>query len=112
MKTKKATLCAIPLLLMVLLIVPLVCTDDSTAQDDDLLVSRIEIPETENAFTYFSQAVEKIYWPEDEGELIQNILDGEEWDSSFVAELISKNEQSFNLLEEGLTYSNLSSSCS
>ncbi len=80
--------------------------DDLTAEDDDLLVSRIAIPETENAFTYFNQAVEKIYWPEDKEGLIFDIIDGEEWDTSFIAELISQNEQSFNLLEEGLTYSN------
>ena len=39
-------------------------------------------------------------------ELIRNILDGEKWDANFIAELISQNEQSLNLLEEGLTYPN------
>lgn len=76
--------------------------DELPWEDNDLRVTRLVIPEKENAFYYFSRSGEKIYWPEEEQERILDILEGKEWDREFADDLLGKNEEAFALLDEGL----------
>ena len=83
--------------------------DEAPSKDDDLKITRLEIPEKENAFYYFNQVSTNIYWPEDKDkkEYIINILKGESWYPKFIDELLEKNEEAFKYFEQGLACSNL-----
>lgn len=79
--------------------------DESPPKDDDLRLPRIEILEKENAFYPLGQAIEKMYWPKEKAELIDNIIKDQEWDSKFVEELITKNKETFHYFNKVLTFS-------
>ena len=79
--------------------------DCSPPQNDDLQVARLDIVDEENAFYYFNQAIEKIYWPEDKEKLIVDMVTGKEWNSNLAKELIEKNEGVFECLDQGLAHS-------
>jgi len=81
--------------------------DEPPPKDDDLQVTRLEIPEEENAFYYFDQAIQKLYWPEDKEKQILSILDGKEWDAEFANELLKKNKEVFEYFEQGLACSRI-----
>lgn len=80
--------------------------DELPPQDDDLQVSRMDIPEEENGFYYFNQSIGKTYWPEDDEEylVIMDILMGEEWDAELVDELMERNQESFSYFDEVFRY--------
>ncbi len=76
-------------------------------EDGDLRVWRLDIPDDENAFTYFSLAAEQVYWPEDEeaDERIWALLDDELWDEDLVHELLERNAEALEYLKQGLARS-------
>ncbi len=78
--------------------------DDPPPEDDDLRVQREEIPEAENAYPCFCLAAESLQWPEEKQkkERLDAVLDGQEWDAEFVAELLEANEEALADLEHGL----------
>ena len=79
-----------------------VLMDESAPKDDDLRVSRLDVPGAENAFHYFNKAANKLYWPEDKEKQILMIVNDEQWDSKFVDKLIEKNAEVFDHFEQGL----------
>lgn len=82
--------------------------DELPPQDDDLQISRVDIPEKENGFYYFNQSIGKTYLPEDDEEylVIMDILMGEEWDAELVDELMERNQESFSYFDEVFRYPN------
>lgn len=107
MKKRKRVLLSIAIatgVLSVSIIAGIVCllTDHSPPEDGDLRVSRADIPDVENAFHYFDKAAEKLYWPEDEEEQIVGMVEDKNWDSKLVDELVERNGEVFDYLEQGL----------
>jgi len=101
--------------------------DESPPDDSDLRVERLDIPDDQNAFTYFEQVAQVLYWPgyeppEDEDEeerdevsddaeakaeqekkaLLDRMLEGETWDENLATEILERNEETFVLFEKGL----------
>lgn len=76
--------------------------DEPPIDDSDLWLSKIEIPEQENAFYSLIQAAEKISLPQGKFELFTKMAEGEEWDSAFAKELIKNNEDVFGYFEKAL----------
>jgi len=67
----------------------------------DLAVKRLKVPEKENAFTYFNEATNSLYWPE-QTSLVTDFLDGKQYDDKVITEIIAKNADSLKLIEQGL----------
>ncbi|MDP2864282.1 MAG: hypothetical protein Q8N73_01315, partial [bacterium] len=98
--------------------------DEPFPDDSDLWLSKIEIPKEENAFYYLAPYLSQpekeiileywpeekerlkeereIYWPEEKEELIENIIEGKEWDAEFVKDLIKNNDQVFEDFEKAI----------
>ena len=77
--------------------------DEPPPNDEDLRISLLDIPDEENGFYYFEQAAEKVYWPEDKEDVLLAMLKGEEeLDAELVQEVLAKNREAFELLEQGL----------
>jgi hypothetical protein len=55
----------VPLLALAVLVVA-ISIDEPPPADDDLRVVRLEIPDDQNAFTYFQQAIDKLDLPKDD----------------------------------------------
>ncbi len=73
--------------------------------DSDLRLTRVEIPEEENAFFLFAEIAEKmdiIY--EREGVYFDEMYYGEKWDQEFAQELIDNNQEVFELFEKVLEF--------
>jgi len=119
----------IGLIIFVLFLNVFLGRDDPPLDDSDLRISKIEIPEEENAFydlapykntrlneelkeiiveDYWPEGKEKIkeekeiYWPSEKLELIEGILEREAWDESFVEELLERNKEVFDDFEKAL----------
>ena len=80
-------------------------SDELPPKTDDLRVAVLDIPDKDNAFHYFNQAAQSIYWPKDKEPLVLSILEGEKWDLKLVDELVGKNAETFRYVEEGLACS-------
>jgi hypothetical protein len=100
----------------------LLLMDDAPPEDADLQVRRLEIPDEENAFTYFQRAIEKLDLPSheqadqgveaateqghadslSEAERWDRIVDGEAWDNILVKEVLKRNEAALALWEQGI----------
>ena len=79
--------------------------DEPFPRDDDLWLSKIEIPEEEkNAFYYLQKAGEKLNLPEEKEkfELFSKMAEGKKWDSQFAKELIEKNKEAFGYFEKAI----------
>ena len=81
--------------------------DDPPPNDADLRLERLNIPDKENAFTYFELAGENVYeLPEIEGEEGQTkfyaMMRGEAWDEELAERVLNGNEKAFEYLEQGL----------
>lgn len=96
--------------------------DEPWPEDNDLWLQKIEIPKEENAFYYFTpyfsqsdkeiilrywpeekeklKEEKEIYWPVEQTELIYNIIQGKEWDTELVKDLLKNNEQVFRDFEK------------
>jgi len=101
-----AAVVLIPALAVVIIIACLGGFSDAPPPDDaDLRITYLDIPDEDNAVTYFTQAAEKLYWPEDKEKryLVWEMLEGEaSWDSEFVESLLENNADTFRYLEQGL----------
>ena len=77
--------------------------DDPPPDDADLRIPYKEIPDEENAFTYFNKAIGELHNPStEEKEQFYAILDGESWDEAFVEAFLAKNGRWCEYIEEGL----------
>ena len=76
--------------------------DDPPPNDDDLQVTRSAVPGEDNAFTYFDQAGQAAYWPEERGEELQSILAGEVWNADLVSEVLDRNQEGLEYFEQGM----------
>jgi len=78
--------------------------DAPPPQDDDLRVRRLDIPDEQNGYHDFSLAAERLDWPDDEQaeDGLFAMLDGEEWDEAVVSDLLERNREAFECLQEGL----------
>ena len=75
---------------------------DIAAPDiSNLSIQQVQIPDQENAYTYFHEAVDSLCWPQDDS-LLSSILYKQTWDEDFVNELLSKNQKTLDLIEKGL----------
>ena len=79
--------------------------DESSPYDVDLQITRLNIPDNDNAIYYFKQASEKLNMPdgeEDRYELINNMFNKKNWDSTSFDVLMKNNEETFKYFEQGL----------
>lgn len=80
-------------------------SDEPAPNDADLRITFADVPDEENAITYFSLAAEKLYLPEEKekSKRIREMLAGEaSWDAELAEGLIEKNKETFPYLEQGL----------
>jgi len=76
--------------------------DEPPPDDADLRLPRLEIPDEENAFTYFQLACDALTYSDADEEKIDSMREGDEWDAAFVEELLSKNNETFDFLAKGM----------
>ncbi|MCX5674795.1 MAG: hypothetical protein NTX87_07290 [Planctomycetota bacterium] len=76
--------------------------DEDPPDDSDLLVTREDVPEDENAFTFFQQAAQNLYWPADLGEPLYGLANDDSWDEQLAHDVLDRNRGTFALLEQGL----------
>lgn len=97
--------------------------DELPPEDRDLLLSKVEISTKENALYHFlpyydslskerilayywPEAKEKlkeskeIYWPTNQRERIEEIINGKEWDEKLTKDIVEKNQESFEDFEK------------
>jgi hypothetical protein len=67
----------------------------------DLAVYRPEIPPEANAYTYFVSATNAFYWPTNSA-VVTDYIDGDSVDQHEVADVISKNEATFDLIKRAI----------
>jgi len=81
--------------------------DDPPPNDADLRLARLDIPDDENAFTYFDLACDALSYSDADEEKINSMLEGDEWDPALVDEVLSENEQMFEHLAKGMVCSRI-----
>lgn len=75
--------------------------DIAPPNTSDLVPDRPEVADVDNAFTYFTEAIAAADWPEAD-ELLYEILDDKKSDPAYVADLLSRNRETLELIERGL----------
>jgi len=71
--------------------------------DEDLWLVREPMPQAENSFIVFQQAIESLDWPEQLlGNRIVAMTEGTEWDESFVKGFLERNEKALALFDRGI----------
>ncbi len=95
---------AVLVLLPIIVVIVMSCIPDEPPPNDaDLRITWVDIPDEENAVYHFGLAAEKLWCPEENEELIWDMLEDEaKWDTAFVEELIDNNRATFADLERGL----------
>ena len=77
--------------------------DEDPPDDSDMQVTWADIPEADNAFTYFNQAAQKLYWPdENRTKPLLGMLSGETWDDALAKEVLERNSETLALFEKGM----------
>jgi len=77
--------------------------DEDPPDDSDMQVTWTEIPEADNAFTYFNQAAQKLYWPDEKrSEPLDGMLGGKTWDDALAKEVLEHNSETLALFEKGM----------
>ena len=77
--------------------------DEDPPDDSDMQVTWAEIPEADNALTYFNQAEQKLYWPDENRTMpLVGMLSGETWDDALAKEVLERNREAFALFEKGM----------
>ena len=113
-------------LLLVLIAVAIIYSvDEAPPNDADLRIARLNVPDEENAFTYFRRAAEKLSWPEERKDELTSFIEGkakyadepnesdasaqqaEPWDAKLVDDLLAKNDEVFGLMNKGLACSKM-----
>ena len=94
---------------LILLTIAAVCSilvylgkDEPPPNDADLRLARLNIPDEENAFTYFDLASNALSYSDADREKTDSMLEGDEWDAEFVEELLSTNKEMFDFLAKGM----------
>ncbi|MBN1916805.1 MAG: hypothetical protein JW889_02760 [Verrucomicrobia bacterium] len=80
---------------------------DALAPDDaDLRPTSERIPDSENAFTFFADAVAALDWPThyNDNKRLEGLLVGDGWDDALAADTVARNEGIFDIIEQGLAY--------
>ncbi|MGD9873797.1 MAG: hypothetical protein AB7T27_05960 [Kiritimatiellia bacterium] len=67
----------------------------------DLMPERTEIAPDQNAYTYFIAATNSLYWPTNKI-LVVDYLDGKSADKSVIQDIITRNDETLRLLDEGI----------
>jgi len=89
----------------------LLLSQDVSFDDSDLLLEKIRVPETENAFSVFERAtnemesIESFDLSAEEHEKMVEILEGGEWDAELVESAVSKNSGALLYIDEFLQFS-------
>jgi hypothetical protein len=78
--------------------------DIPKVDDSDLLLSKVEIPEEENAYYPLKEAVSKIYIPPEKIKAIDEIVYKDTWDKEFIEELLEKNKEVFEIFKKATEY--------
>jgi hypothetical protein len=78
--------------------------DSPPPKDDDLKPVRLEVPDSENAFTYLNFPDEKLYYPKDEEKQkrYNNLEAGKIWDEELAKEAIEHNKELMELFHKGM----------
>ncbi|HUW31585.1 MAG TPA: hypothetical protein VM223_08220 [Planctomycetota bacterium] len=109
---KRSTFAAlnITLALVVIIVISLVLFltwDESPPNDADLRLARLNIPEDDNAFTWYEKAREKLQYTDDEQDKLNPILEPEdqvpgpdEW--ALAADVVEHNAEVFDLIGRGI----------
>lgn len=78
--------------------------DEPPPLDNDLRVTRLNLPDQENAFYYFNQAIQN-YNLVKENKNFKEFIDPEkEWDQKQAEEIVAVNSETFRLISEALRY--------
>ena len=89
--------------------VALVCAwafiDAPRPDDADLRITYDDIPDEENAFTYFNRAAEELTWPKGfrSGRDLEDLLEDDGWDARLAAKILMPNKKVFDLIKRGLS---------
>lgn len=67
----------------------------------DLVIGRLSLPDTENAYTYFIAATNSLFWPSNSC-YVGDILHGREENDGLVSDLIANNDETIEIIREGL----------
>jgi hypothetical protein len=78
--------------------------DIPRVDDNDLLLSKVEIPKEENSYYLLKEAVSKIYIPPEKIKTIDDIVYKDTWDKKFVEELLEKNKDVLKIFEKATEY--------
>lgn len=76
--------------------------DTSPSDTSDLLADKLSPVSSDNAFVYFTQAYDKLIWPEKDTKL-RSALYEQSWDNDYADELLKHNGSALALLDRGLT---------
>jgi len=78
--------------------------DASPPQDADLMPTRLQIPDEENAFYRLELAATELKWPADDAgrEHIWDLCEGEAWDEDFARDLLSQNAKTLEHFQRAL----------
>jgi hypothetical protein len=99
---KKKILIALAVLVVILVVAVVVITMDAAPPDDsDLLPRREEIADERNAYPVLQEACEKLYWPTG-ATALEAWLDTDAWDDNYMRELLERNEEALQLIDQAL----------
>lgn len=69
----------------------------------DLVIEKLSLPDVENAYTYFNEATNSLFWPTNSSaDNVADILRGNKRDDEFVRNLIANNDDTVAMIKEGL----------
>jgi len=92
------------ILLTFLCFIYLIFRDIPQIDDSDLLLSKVEISQEENAYYSLKEAISKIYIPRGKQKIFNDIAYKDFWDEDFVKELLERNEEVFEIFEKAVEY--------
>ncbi len=75
--------------------------DIAPVDTSDLVPERIQVPDEENAYTFFVRAFQSFHWPRDDWQVTSMLL-GRTWDEAYATGLISQNAATLTFLGQGL----------
>jgi len=103
-KRCKALLVVAIIFLVLSVAMALLLRDAPPPDDADLRITYDDIPEEENAFTYFNLAAEALDKAGDKEEIerLQDMLKDGEWDGELVDDVLARNQDVFGHIEQGL----------
>lgn len=76
-------------------------------QDADLALPTLETNETANGFYLLAKAADKLYWPKNQNDTIENLINTNGWDEDLFSSLLTSNAAVLPLLEEAISLQNI-----